>query len=102
MLYVCGILMTLIIGNNDDIYDDYKKLSGGWDHRERFGTVGRSMFTLFQVLTLENWSNGVVRHVLTNQPHLALFFFTYLMLTSYGLLNLVVGVIVEGTLAEAK
>ena len=30
-------------------------LSGGWDHEELFGTVGRSMFTLMQVMTLDSW-----------------------------------------------
>ena len=27
----------------------------GWDHEELFGTVGRSMFTLMQVMTLDSW-----------------------------------------------
>lgn len=101
-LYLTGIFMTMTVGMNDEIYDDYKKLSGGWDHEEMFGTIPRSMLTLFQVLTLENWSTRVARHVISNQPEYSLFFFAFIMLTTYGLMNLVLGVIVEGTLAEAK
>ena len=33
-----------------------------------FGTVARSMYTLFQVVTLESWSMGIVRPVLARQP----------------------------------
>lgn len=102
LLYVTGIFMTMTVGANDELYDDYKKESGGWDHEEFFGTVGRSMFTLFQVVSLENWTTKVARHVISNQPQFAFFFFVFVMFTTYGMLNLVLGVIVEGTLAEAK
>merc|ERR1719161_1462196 len=60
------------------------------------------MFTLFQVVSLENWTTKVARHVISNQPQFAFFFFVFVMFTTYGMLNLVLGVIVEGTLAEAK
>merc|ERR1712072_1393284 len=41
------------------------------------------------------------RHVASNQPILALFFLVFLLITTFGLLNLVVGVIVENTLTAA-
>merc|ERR1719301_417462 len=50
-VYVCGIFTTMQIGHNADIYGDYKLLSGGWDAQEFFGTVSRSMYSLFQVIT---------------------------------------------------
>merc|ERR1719428_2251090 len=101
-VYVCGIFTTMSVGHNADVYSDYKLLSGGWDHEEYFGTVARSMYTLFQILTLESWSSGIARHVVTNQPELTAFFLLFLMFTHYGLLNIVVGVIVENTLAAAR
>merc|ERR550514_133729 len=60
------------------------------------------MFTLFQVLTLESWSDGVARYVLVKKPGYAVFFFFFLLITTFGLLNLVVGVIVENTLTAAR
>jgi len=102
VLFISAIFTTRQIGHNTEVYGNYKKLSGGWDHEEFFGTVGRSMLTLIQVLTLDMWSSEVARHVLTNQPAMALFFLIFLVLTTYGLLSLVVGVIVEQTLAATK
>jgi len=90
------------VGHNADIYRDYKLLSGGWDHEEYFGTVARSMYTLFQMITLESWSSGIARHVVTNQTEMMLFFLVFLLFSHYGLLNLVVGVIVENTLSNAR
>jgi len=101
-VYVCGIFTTMQVGHNADIYRDYKLLSGGWDHEEYFGTVARSMYTLFQMITLESWSSGIARHVVTNQTEMMLFFLVFLLFSHYGLLNLVVGVIVENTLSNAR
>merc|ERR1711904_756609 len=42
------------------------------------------------------------RHVITNQSEMMLFFLVFLLFTHYGLLNIVVGVIVENTLAAAR
>lgn len=102
LIYVCAIFLTMQIGHAPEIYQEYKKLSGGWDHEEFFGTVARSMYTLFQILTLEGWASGIVRHVMSNQPGMVIFFLLYLLCTTFGLLNLVVGIIVENTLASAR
>jgi len=101
-LYICAIYTTMQIGQNHQIYDEYYKDSGGWDHEEFFGTVPKSMYTLFQVLTLENWADGIARHVLSKQPGMVLFFVLFLMFTTFGIMNLVVGVIVENTLSASR
>lgn len=101
-LYVCAIFTTLVIGHEDAIYDPYFETSKGWDHEEYFGSVPRSMFTLFQVLTLDRWAEDVARHVIAKQPAMLPFFLCFVGLMSYGLLNIIVGVIVENTLATAK
>merc|ERR1712072_471244 len=101
-LYICAIFTTMQIGQNHKVFDEYYKDSGGWDHEEYFGTVPRSMYTLFQVLTLENWADGIVRHVLSRQPALIIFFVLFLMFTTFGIMNLVVGVIVENTLSASR
>ena len=55
VLYIAAVILTQQIGHNVEVYGNYRKLSGGWDHEELFGTVGRSMFTLMQVMTLDSW-----------------------------------------------
>merc|ERR1719473_1708931 len=102
VLYICAIFTTMLIGQNHSTFDAYVLDSGGWDHEEFFGTVPRSMYTLFQVVTLENWADGIARHVISVKPSMVLFFVLFLMLTTFGLMNLVVGVIVENTLSASR
>lgn len=101
-IYICAIFTTLTIGKNNEVYDPYFKESKGWDHEEFFATVPRSMFTLFQVLTFESWSERIVRHVMQKQPAMVVFFVFFIAVTSFGLLNIVVGVIVESTLRTSE
>ena len=67
-----------------------------------FEAVSRSMLSLFQIVTLDDWSDGIVRHVVSNQPAMAIFFLSLILLTTYGLASIVVGIIVERTLAAAR
>lgn len=101
-LYVCAVVLTKEIGHNRDVYGNYRKLSGGWDHEEYFGTVGRSMYTLLQCMTLDSWSSRVARHVIANQWWMAGFWVVFLVLSTFGILNIVVSVIVEHMLNAAK
>jgi len=100
MLYICGTFTTLMIGKDDNLYDPYFRVSD-WDHEEFFKTVPRSMFTLFQLITFESWSEGVVRHVMQVQPGMVVFFVLLVAFASFGVLSLVIGVIVENTLATS-
>lgn len=100
--YTFGIFATQQIGQKNDIYNSYYLDSGGWDHEVYFGTVYKSMLTLFQVATLSHWSEGVVRHVMRKQPEMVFFFLFFIIFVTFGLLNIVVGVIVENVLQTAK
>lgn len=102
-LYFFAIFATQQIGQNDEIWNPYYERNAGiWDHEIYFGTVPRSMFTLFQICTLDAWSENIVRHVKKEQPGMEWLFVSFIIFTTFGLLNLVVGVIVENTLASAK
>lgn len=104
MNYVCGIMVTVAIGQNDSVYGDGVGPSYDgelWPHKEYFGTVWKSMFTLFQVMTLDAWSDEIVRHVVYRQPGMVAFFLLYVVVSAFGMMNVVVGIIVENTLAAA-
>jgi voltage-gated sodium channel len=62
---------------------------------EWFGTIGRSAYTLFQVMTLESWSMGIVRPVMETYPYAWLFFVPFILVTTFAVVNLVVGLIVN-------
>lgn len=100
-IYIWSVLLTKQIGHNADVYRDYTKMSGGWNHEEFFGTVGRSMYTLFQCMTLDGWSSQIARHITDNQGAMAGFFIGFLLLTSFGLLNIAISIMVENMLAAS-
>ncbi|MDG2032530.1 MAG: ion transporter [Rhodospirillales bacterium] len=60
-----------------------------------FGTIGRSMFTLFQIMTLESWSMGIVRPVMEDFSWAWAFFVPFILVTSFAVLNLFIGIIVD-------
>ena len=60
-----------------------------------FGTVGKSAYSLFQVMTLESWSMGIVRPVMEVYPLAWIFFLPFIVLTSFAVLNLFIGIIVD-------
>ena len=62
---------------------------------EWFGTLGRSAYSLFQIMTLESWSMGIVRPVMELFPYAWMFFVPFIMVTTFAVVNLLVGLIVN-------
>jgi voltage-gated sodium channel len=71
---------------------------------ERFGTMGNSLFTLFQMMTLESWAEANVRPILEHRPMAWLFFVPFILIATFVVLNLFIGVIVDSiqTLREQR
>jgi len=65
-----------------------------------FGDVPASLYTLFQVMTLESWSMGIVRPVMEVHPQGWLFFVPFILATSFTALNLFIGVVVSAMQSE--
>lgn len=80
IFYVSGVLATNLFGSDFD---------------EWFGNIGRSMYSLFQIMTLESWSMGIVRPVMKLYPYAWVFFVTFILMTSFAVLNLFIGIIVD-------
>jgi voltage-gated sodium channel len=62
---------------------------------EWFGSIGSSLYSLFQVMTLESWSMGIVRPVMEVYPLAWLFFVPFILLTTFAVLNLFIAIIVN-------
>lgn len=62
---------------------------------EWFGTLGESFYTLFQIMTLESWSMGVVRPVMEMHPLAWTFFVPFIFIATFIMINLVVAIIVD-------
>lgn len=80
IFYVSAVLATNLYGN---------------DFPAWFGHIGRSMYSLFQIMTLESWSMGIVRPVMELYPYAWVFFVPFILLTSFAVINLFIGVIVD-------
>lgn len=65
------------------------------DFPDWFGTLARSGYTLFQIMTLESWSMGIVRPVMEVYPQAWVFFVPFIMVTTFAVVNLLVGLIVN-------
>ena len=69
---------------------------------EWFGSLGASMYTLFQIMTLESWSMGIVRPILAEFPYAWVFFVPFIMVATFTVLNLFIAVIVEAMQTQAQ
>lgn len=67
----------------------------GAAHPEWFGSLGKSLFTLFQIMTLESWSMGIVRPVMESHPWAWAFFVPFIIIATFTILNLFIGIIVS-------
>ncbi|MFC1603197.1 ion transporter [Pseudomonadota bacterium] len=67
---------------------------------EWFGSLAASSYTLFQVMTLESWSMGIVRPVMEIHPNAWLFFIIFILIATFTMLNLFIAVIVNAVQME--
>ena len=67
----------------------------GATYPQWFGTLGASLYTLFQVMTLESWSMGIVRPVMEQHPLAWTFFIPFILVATFTMLNLFIGIIVS-------
>ena len=81
IFYVAAVMATKLFGAS---FPDW------------FGTIGGSMYSLFQIMTLESWSMGIVRPVMDAYPFAWLFFIPFILVTTFAVLNLFVAIIVDG------
>ncbi|MEO1708785.1 MAG: ion transporter [Pseudomonadota bacterium] len=84
IFYVSSVLATKLFGTHPDP-----------NMQEWFGTIGASGYTLFQIMTLESWSMGIVRPTMELFPYAWIFFVPFIIVTSFAVLNLFIGIIVD-------
>ena len=80
VFYVAAVMSTKLFGAS---FPDW------------FGTIGESFYTLFQVMTLESWSMGIVRPVMEAYPLAWIFFVVFILLTTFAVLNLFIAIVVD-------
>ena len=71
-------------------------------HPQWFGSIGHSMYTLFQVMTLESWSMGIVRPLMETLPYAWAFFIPFILIATFTMLNLFIAIIVNAMQLQAE
>ena len=84
IFYVSSVLATRLFGMHPDP-----------NMQEWFGSISASAYTLFQIMTLESWSMGVVRPTMELFPWAWAFFLPFIIITSFAVLNFFIGIIVD-------
>ena len=87
IFYVSAVLATNLFGQDFPVW---------------FGHIGRSMYSLFQIMTLESWSMGIVRPIMKLYPYAWVFFVPFILLTSFAVINLFIGVIVDSMQSQHR
>ncbi len=80
VFYIAAVMATKMFGQDFDTW---------------FGTVGRSAFSLFQIMTLESWSMGIVRPIMESYPYAWAFFVPFILIVTFAVLNLFIAIIVN-------
>jgi voltage-gated sodium channel len=81
VMYVFSVMGTMLFRDGGEFGELY------------FGSLGLSLFSLFQIMTLESWSNGIARMIIEEQGWwAAIFFITYIISTSFTFLNMFIAV----------
>ena len=78
--YVFAVIATKLFGEN---------------FPQWFGSIGESLYSLFQIMTLESWSMGIVRPVMVEHPLAWIFFITFILIATFTMLNLFIAIIVN-------
>jgi voltage-gated sodium channel len=87
IFYVCAVIATKVYGP---------------DFPDKFGTLGASFYSLFQIMTLEGWSTEFVVPVMEKFPYAWIFFILFMLVTSFTVLNLFIGIIVDAMQSEQE
>ena len=85
IFYVFGVMAVNLYGEEDP---------------EHFGTLGAALYTLFTVMTLEGWVDDVVNPLMRSSPSAWLFFIPFIVITTFTVLNLFIGIIVNAMQEE--
>ncbi|MEJ6595373.1 ion transporter [Parasphingorhabdus sp.] len=86
VFYIAAVMATKLFGS---------------EFSQWFGSIGASLYSLFQIMTLESWSMGIVRPIMEVYPWAWVFFVPFVLVTSFVVLNLFIAIIVNAMHEEA-
>jgi len=91
-IFVYSIFMVQFIGRNTAL--KHVRIMGTDTVDDRFGSIFRSMYSLFELMTLEGW-DMVFRPILAEEPWLFLIVASFIIFFTFGLLNMIVAMVIQ-------
>ena len=91
IFYVSAVLTTQIFGQHTDPL-----------MQQLFGSISKSMYSLFQMMTLDGWSENIAEPTMKIFPSAGYFFVPFIIVTSFAVLNLFIGIIVDAMQAAHR
>jgi len=106
VVFITSVVLKILVGNECDtpifqesfVYHFGTHIDPTAKCEEFWGTILRSMYTLYQVTTLESWSQVIARPIWDVRPIYVGIILCFQFLTTFGLLNIVVAAVVDGTM----
>lgn len=99
-----AVSVTTIVGNHSDLWSQERCSFCEPGDQERieelFGDLGDSMWTMFQFVTLDDWS-GIIQLVSKRMWVMKFFFLAYTLIASFALISLLTGVMAEHIMSES-
>jgi len=104
--FAFSVCVVAMVGEDDTTYPAYDvdRMSPyieNYNPYTYFGTLGTAMYTLFTLFTLSD-VREIARPLLHHRPALFFIVCAYIVFTSYGLANIIVGVVVDATLRRKR
>ena len=90
IFYVSAVMATKMFGDVE--------FGTGKDHY--FGSIGATLITLFQIMTLDAWADVILRPLMEKHPYAWVFFVPFVLISAFVALNLFIGVVVSAIEAE--
>ena len=98
------MLRVLLVGEDGDWWPEPKPpgLYDQWDLHDYYGSVFKSIYTMIQVVTLDAWAQNIARPLMMKNPHFAWIFMLVICISTFGLLSLIIGMLVEVVVVSSQ
>lgn len=101
-IWATAIVMTITIGQDEEAAERIDYGQNVFTNDDFWGTVPRSAFTLFQIITLDGWSSGLATCIYSEYPVMVFVIVSFLGVTFFSMANVQISTVVASTLAAAK
>lgn len=107
ILYIFSIFCVRSIGR-EGIYEGWSDDTANYEEvtsfnsYQYFGTISRAMYTLLMLAMMTDDWFVVSRALMEKQPMILVFFLLFMTFTTFGLLNVIMGIVVESVIDCAR